>query len=71
MLLPWQGITKLPIIIKGIQCVEDVEIAHEHGAAAVVLSNHGVRVMYFELSSGQLIFVANPGTTASLVKPIA
>ena len=55
ILLPWQGITRLPIIIKGIQCVEDVEIAHEHGAAAVVLSNHGVRVMYFELGSGQLI----------------
>lgn len=40
----WQGVTKLPIILKGIQCVEDVELAHEHGASGVVLSNHGVRI---------------------------
>lgn len=42
----WQGITKLPIILKGIQCVEDVQLAHEHGVSGVVLSNHGVRITF-------------------------
>jgi L-lactate dehydrogenase (cytochrome) len=39
--------TKLPIIIKGIQCVEDVELAAQHGAAGVILSNHGGRSLNF------------------------
>lgn len=38
-----QSLTKLPIIVKGIQCVEDVELAAQQGADAVVLSNHGGR----------------------------
>ena len=32
-----------PIIIKGVQCVEDAELAVEHGADAIVVSNHGGR----------------------------
>lgn len=31
----------LPIVVKGIQTAEDAELAREHGAAAVVVSNHG------------------------------
>ncbi|KAG8834835.1 Cytochrome b2, mitochondrial precursor [Serendipita sp. 400] len=38
-----KGITSLPIVIKGIQTVEDVELAIEHGADAVYLSCHGGR----------------------------
>ena len=32
-----------PIIIKGVQCVEDAQLAVEHGADAIVVSNHGGR----------------------------
>lgn len=32
----------LPILIKGIACVADVELAKKHGASGVILSNHGV-----------------------------
>ncbi|MHA1105035.1 MAG: alpha-hydroxy-acid oxidizing protein [Promethearchaeota archaeon] len=37
--------TKLPVIIKGIMCVEDAEMAYQAGAAAIVVSNHGGRVL--------------------------
>ncbi|TKJ18051.1 MAG: alpha-hydroxy-acid oxidizing enzyme [Promethearchaeota archaeon Loki_b32] len=37
--------TNLPVIIKGIMCVEDALIAKEAGAAAIVVSNHGGRVL--------------------------
>src|SRR5215216_4677042 len=35
----WDG----PMIIKGIQCVEDAVLAADHGVEAVALSNHGGR----------------------------
>ncbi|KAL2862439.1 S-2-hydroxy-acid oxidase [Aspergillus lucknowensis] len=35
--------TKLPIILKGIQTVEDVRLAVQHEVPAVILSNHGGR----------------------------
>jgi L-lactate dehydrogenase (cytochrome) len=35
----WDG----PIIIKGIQCVDDAVLAAEHGVDAIALSNHGGR----------------------------
>lgn len=38
-----QSLTKLPLIIKGIQCVEDAELAFDAGAQGIVLSNHGGR----------------------------
>ena len=37
--------TKLPFIIKGIMTPEEAEIAVEGGAAAIVVSNHGGRVL--------------------------
>ena len=37
--------TSLPFIIKGIMTVEEAEIALEVGAAAIVVSNHGGRVL--------------------------
>ena len=37
--------TKLPVIIKGIMCVEDASNAVEAGASAIVVSNHGGRVL--------------------------
>lgn len=46
--IPWiQNITKLPLIIKGIQCVEDAEKAYETGVQGIVLSNHGGRQLDF------------------------
>ncbi|KAG8833854.1 Cytochrome b2, mitochondrial precursor [Serendipita sp. 399] len=36
-------ITKLPIVIKGVQTIEDVEMAINHGADGVYLSCHGGR----------------------------
>jgi isopentenyl diphosphate isomerase/L-lactate dehydrogenase-like FMN-dependent dehydrogenase len=40
--IPWfQSITKMPIILKGVQRVEDVIRAIESGVQGVVLSNHG------------------------------
>ncbi|KAL4955339.1 FMN-dependent dehydrogenase-domain-containing protein [Aspergillus filifer] len=42
--IPWfQSVTKMPIILKGVQCVEDVLRAVEAGVQGVVLSNHGGR----------------------------
>ena len=37
--------TKLPIVIKGVMCVEDASKAMEAGASAIVVSNHGGRVL--------------------------
>lgn len=37
--------TSFPVIIKGIMCVEDALAAMEAGAAAIVVSNHGGRVI--------------------------
>jgi isopentenyl diphosphate isomerase/L-lactate dehydrogenase-like FMN-dependent dehydrogenase len=37
--------TKLPIVIKGILTAEDARLAVEHGADAVIVSNHGARTL--------------------------
>ncbi|KAG9788302.1 L-lactate dehydrogenase (cytochrome) [Exophiala dermatitidis] len=36
-------VTKLPLVLKGIQSVEDAVLAYEHGVEGIVLSNHGGR----------------------------
>ena len=42
--LDWlAGISRLPVVVKGIVHPEDGRLAVEHGAAAVVVSNHGGR----------------------------
>jgi isopentenyl diphosphate isomerase/L-lactate dehydrogenase-like FMN-dependent dehydrogenase len=47
--LSWQHIewyqsgAKLPVIVKGVLSPEDAKLAVDHGAAAVVVSNHGAR----------------------------
>ncbi len=42
--LAWlQGITSLPIVLKGIQHPDDVRLAQDAGVAGVVCSNHGGR----------------------------
>ncbi len=37
--------TKLPVVVKGIMSVEDATAAEDAGAAAIVVSNHGGRVL--------------------------
>ncbi|KAI2626736.1 glycolate oxidase [Hypoxylon sp. NC1633] len=42
--LDWiRSITPLPVVVKGIQTVEDAVLAHSHGVQGIVLSNHGGR----------------------------
>jgi 4-hydroxymandelate oxidase len=42
--LDWlRSITRLPVVVKGIVTAEDAALAVAHGAAAVVVSNHGGR----------------------------
>ncbi|KAN0116872.1 cytochrome b2 [Hyaloscypha variabilis] len=45
--------TNLPLVIKGIQCVEDAILAYEHGVQGIVLSNHGGRHDKLTLNSAQ------------------
>lgn len=42
--LKWiRSVTKLPLVLKGIQTVEDAVIAYQNGVDAIYLSNHGGR----------------------------
>lgn len=38
-----RGITSLPIVLKGIMSSDDARLAVEHGASAIIVSNHGGR----------------------------
>ncbi|KAH9909094.1 FMN-dependent dehydrogenase-domain-containing protein [Xylariomycetidae sp. FL2044] len=59
--IPWfQSITKMPIIIKGVQRVEDVLKAVEHGVQGVVLSNHGGRQLEFASSGVEILAETMP-----------
>ena len=43
-IIPWiKSFTKLPVVIKGILTAEDARLAVQHGADAIVVSNHGGR----------------------------
>jgi isopentenyl diphosphate isomerase/L-lactate dehydrogenase-like FMN-dependent dehydrogenase len=39
------SLTKLPVIVKGVMTVEDAITAKDAGASAIVVSNHGGRVL--------------------------
>lgn len=42
--LPWfRSVTKMPIYLKGVQCVEDALLAVDAGVNGIVISNHGGR----------------------------
>lgn len=59
--IPWfQGITKMPIILKGVQRVEDVLKAIEVGVQGVVLSNHGGRQLEFARSAVEVLAETMP-----------
>lgn len=59
--IPWfQSITKMPIILKGVQRVEDVLRAIEIGVDGVVLSNHGGRQLDFARSGIEILAEVMP-----------
>ena len=59
--IPWfQSITKMPIILKGVQRVEDVLKAIEAGVQGVVLSNHGGRQLDFARSGIEVLAETMP-----------
>ena len=39
----FRSMTKMPIVLKGVQCAEDAVLAYHAGCTGVVLSNHGGR----------------------------
>ena len=59
--IPWfMSITKMPIILKGVQRVEDVIRAIEVGVQGVVLSNHGGRQLDFARSGIEILAEVMP-----------
>ncbi|KAI9893759.1 MAG: Cytochrome b2, mitochondrial precursor [Vezdaea aestivalis] len=59
--IPWfLSITKMPIILKGVQRVEDVIRAIEAGVQGVVLSNHGGRQLDFARSGIEVLSEVMP-----------
>lgn len=59
--IPWfQSITKMPIILKGVQRVDDVLKAVEAGVQGVVLSNHGGRQLDFAPSAVEVLAETMP-----------
>ncbi|KAI9475878.1 MAG: FMN-dependent dehydrogenase-domain-containing protein [Benjaminiella poitrasii] len=51
----FKKITKMPILIKGIQTPEDAVLAAKYGCQGVVLSNHGGRQLDFAPSSIEIL----------------
>ena len=59
--IPWfKSVTKMPIVLKGVQRVEDVLKAVEMGVQGVVLSNHGGRQLDFARSGIEVLAEVMP-----------
>ncbi|KAI8995498.1 FMN-dependent dehydrogenase-domain-containing protein [Trametes punicea] len=55
--IPWlRSITKLPIVIKGIQSVQDAVLAAEAGVDGILISNHGGRQLEYALPSIEVLY---------------
>ncbi|KLO10491.1 hypothetical protein SCHPADRAFT_856548 [Schizopora paradoxa] len=55
--IPWlKSVTKLPIVLKGIQCVEDAVLAAEAGVSGIVISNHGGRQLDYSMPSIEVLY---------------
>ncbi|KAJ3835150.1 FMN-dependent dehydrogenase-domain-containing protein [Lentinula raphanica] len=55
--IPWlRSITKLPIVLKGIQCVEDAALAVEAGVEGILISNHGGRQLESALPPLEVLY---------------
>ncbi|KAI0482463.1 FMN-dependent dehydrogenase-domain-containing protein [Xylariaceae sp. FL0804] len=63
--VPWlRQITRMPIVLKGVQRVEDVLRAAEAGVQGVVLSNHGGRQLDFARSGIEVLAEVMPALRA-------
>ncbi|PCH33523.1 hypothetical protein WOLCODRAFT_141673 [Wolfiporia cocos MD-104 SS10] len=51
-----RGATKLPIVLKGIQCVADAVLAVEAGVEGILLSNHGGRQMEYSMPPLEVLY---------------
>ncbi|PGH00304.1 hypothetical protein AJ80_09198 [Polytolypa hystricis UAMH7299] len=60
----FKSITKMPIVLKGVQRVDDTLRAAEIGIAGVVLSNHGGRQLDFAPSAIELLAEVMPALRA-------
>lgn len=56
----FKSITKMPIVLKGVQCKEDVIKAAEYGLQGVVLSNHGGRQLDFSRAPVEVLAEVMP-----------
>ncbi|KAL0951018.1 hypothetical protein HGRIS_007759 [Hohenbuehelia grisea] len=55
--IPWiRSITKLPIVVKGVQCVQDAVLAAEAGVDGILLSNHGGRQLEYSLPPLEILY---------------
>ncbi|KAH9937554.1 uncharacterized protein B0H18DRAFT_1113373 [Fomitopsis serialis] len=55
--VPWlRSVTKLPIVIKGVQCVADAVLAAEAGVDGILLSNHGGRQLDYSLPPLEVLY---------------
>lgn len=55
-----RSLTKMPIVIKGVQRKEDVLLAVDHGCQGVVLSNHGGRQLDFSRAPVEVLAEVMP-----------
>jgi len=54
--VPWlKGLSELPLVIKGILTAEDAILAVDHGAAGIVVSNHGGRQLDGTLATSEAL----------------
>ncbi|KAI0335386.1 hypothetical protein GY45DRAFT_1417679 [Cubamyces sp. BRFM 1775] len=55
--IPWlRSITKLPIVIKGVQSVQDAVLAAEAGVDGILISNHGGRQLEYALPCIEVLY---------------
>ncbi|PBL01001.1 hypothetical protein ARMGADRAFT_1160260 [Armillaria gallica] len=55
--IPWlRSLTNLPIVIKGIQCVEDAVLAADAGVDGILLSNHGGRQLDYSMPPLEILY---------------
>lgn len=54
--IPWlAGLTDVPIVLKGVMTAADATRAVEHGAAAIIVSNHGGRTLERGLATATVL----------------
>ncbi|KIK54136.1 hypothetical protein GYMLUDRAFT_48947 [Collybiopsis luxurians FD-317 M1] len=55
--IPWlRSVTRLPILLKGIQCIQDAVLAADIGIDGIILSNHGGRQLEYSLPPLEVLY---------------